>query len=65
MKKPNSKLLPFCRRRQNGKSIFTQEELDNIAQLGDVLRGVHNRLLKEGKIKVKKGKVVWWSYIKK
>jgi hypothetical protein len=32
--------------------IFSQEELDNIAGLGEVLRKIHNRLLLEGKIKV-------------
>ena len=41
------------------KQIFSKEELENINALGDVLRKIHNRLLSEGKIKIKDGKVVW------
>lgn len=39
--------------------IFSQEELDNIAGLGEVLQNIHNRLLLEGKIKVENGKTIF------
>lgn len=39
--------------------IFSQEELDNIAGLGEVLRNIHKRLLSEGKIKVENGKTIF------
>jgi len=42
-----------------GKSDLTDEEMDNIIALGEVLRKIHNRLVKEGKCKVVDGKVVW------
>ncbi|MFA6273642.1 MAG: hypothetical protein WC662_00595 [Candidatus Paceibacterota bacterium] len=38
---------------------FTEEELTNIGELGEVLRKIHNRLLAEGIIKVKNGKTIW------
>lgn len=41
------------------KSDLTDEEMDNIISLGEVLRSIHNRLLKEGKIEVVNGKVIW------
>ena len=40
-------------------NIFSQEELDSITGLGEVLRKIHNRLLLEGKIKVKNGKTIF------
>ena len=44
--------------------IFSQEEIDNIAGLGEVLRKIHNRLLSEGKIKVENGKTIFLEKIK-
>ena len=38
---------------------FTEEERKNILALGEVLRSINNRLLKEGKIEIKNGKVIW------
>lgn len=38
---------------------LSEEALKNINELGDVLRRVHNRLVKEGKIKVVDGKSVF------
>ena len=38
---------------------FTEEERKNILALGEVLRDISNRLLKEGKIEIKNGKVIW------
>ena len=46
------------------KHIFSQEELDNIAGLGEVLRKIHRRLLLEGKIKVENGKTIFLENIK-
>jgi len=42
--------------------IFSQEELDNIARLEEVLRKIHQRLLSEGKIKIENGKVIFPEY---
>lgn len=39
--------------------IFSQEELDNITELGEVLQKIHNRLLLEGKIKVENGTTIF------
>lgn len=44
--------------------IFSQEELDNIAGLGEVLLKIHRRLLSEGKIKVENGKTIFLENIK-
>ena len=38
---------------------FTEEERKNILALGEVLRDISNRLLKEGKIEIKNGKIIW------
>ena len=38
---------------------FTEGEMESIAKLGEVLRGIHSRLIMEGVIKVKNGKVIW------
>ncbi|MCX6757621.1 MAG: hypothetical protein NTZ44_01940 [Candidatus Nomurabacteria bacterium] len=38
---------------------FTQEEMDNIIALGEVLRSINNRLLKEGVIRRENCKTVW------
>lgn len=38
---------------------FTEKEYKNIFALGEVLRGINNRLLKEGIMKTKEGKTVW------
>lgn len=38
---------------------LSEEALKNINELGDVLRQVHNRLVKEGKIKIIDGKIVF------
>lgn len=46
------------------KSDLTEEEMENIIALGEVLRGIHNRLLKEGKIKIENGKIIWPEIIK-
>lgn len=45
--------------KKNKKQIFTQEEIDRISALGDVLRKILSRLLKEGKAKIENGKVVF------
>ncbi len=37
---------------------FTDEERKNILALGEVLRDISNRLLKEGKIEIKNGKII-------
>ena len=47
------------------KNIFSEETIKSLTELGDVLRGIHNRLLKEGVIKIKNGKVVWPKNITK
>jgi len=42
------------------KHIFTDDELRGISELGEVLRGIHKRLLAEGKIKVdENGKAIF------
>jgi hypothetical protein len=45
-------------KKQKNKTL-SEEALKNINELGDVLRQVHNRLLKEGKVKVVDGKIVF------
>ena len=40
-------------------NIFSKEELENIAEFGEVLRRIQQRLLKEGVIKIENGKVIW------
>lgn len=41
------------------KQILSREALKNINELGDVLRQIHYRLVKEGKVKVVDGKIVF------
>ncbi len=41
------------------KYILSQEEINSISELGEVLRKIHNRLLSEGKIKIKNGKTIF------
>jgi hypothetical protein len=41
------------------KNIFTEEEIRNIAELGEVLRKIRSRLLAEGKIRVENGKTIF------
>ncbi|HYC34127.1 MAG TPA: hypothetical protein VEC13_00160 [Candidatus Paceibacterota bacterium] len=41
------------------KMIFTEEQIKNIASLGEVLLSIHRRLVSEGKVKVENGKVVF------
>lgn len=41
---------------KNKTRIFSEEELKSISELGDVLRGIHKRLIKEGYI-IKDGKI--------
>jgi hypothetical protein len=41
------------------KTDLTKEELDNIVALGEVLRTINKRLLKEGKIEIVNDKIVW------
>ena len=38
---------------------FTDEERKNILALGEELRSATNNLLKEGKIEIKNGKIIW------
>ena len=40
-----------------------EEANNNIIELGEVLRNVHNPILKEEKIKIKNGKVFWLKKI--
>lgn len=40
-------------------NILSDETIKSLIELGEVLREIENRLLKEGKIKVKNGKVIW------
>ncbi len=41
------------------KNIFSEETIKSLTQLGTVLRGIHNRLVVEGKVKVVNGKVTF------
>lgn len=44
------------------EQIFTEEEIRGIAELGEVLRGIHSRLVAEGKVRVdENGKIVFIS----
>ena len=45
-------------------NILSQEEIDNIAGLGEVLRKIHSRLLSEGKIRVENGKTIFLEKIR-
>ncbi len=38
---------------------LSRESLNNISELGDILRQIHNRLVKEGKVKVINSKIVF------
>lgn len=48
-----------CRLAMKKKMIFTEEQIKNIASLGEVLLSIHRRLVSEGKVKVENGKVVF------
>ena len=39
--------------------IFSDEEIKNISELGDVLQKIRHRLLSEGIIKIKNGKTIF------
>ncbi len=42
------------------KHIFTDAEIKSISELGEVLRGIHRRLLAEGKIRIdENGKTIF------
>jgi hypothetical protein len=45
--------------KQKENEPLSEEALENINELGDVLRQIHNRLLKEGKVKVVNGKCIF------
>ena len=45
--------------KENKGHIFTETELKALEELGEVLRGIHNRLLSEGKIKRENGKTIF------
>jgi len=46
-------------KKQKENEPLSEEALENINELGDVLRQIHNRLVKEGKIKVVGGKSIF------
>lgn len=39
--------------------IFSDEAIQNFTELGAVLRRIHNRLVKEGRVKVVNGKAIF------
>ncbi|MEI6850036.1 MAG: hypothetical protein WCK29_03280 [archaeon] len=39
--------------------LLSEGELKNLVELGEILRGIHNRLLLEGKVKVENGKTIF------
>lgn len=41
------------------KKQFTVEEIKSIAELGDILRSIAERLIREGKAKIVDGKIVF------
>ena len=41
------------------RSKMPKETINAVAELGEVLRGIHNRLLLEGKIIIKDGKTIF------
>lgn len=45
--------------KQKKNEPLSEEALNNINELGDVLRQVHNRLVTEGKVKVIDGKIIF------
>jgi hypothetical protein len=46
-------------KKQNKNKPLSEEALKNINELGDVLREIRNRLIKEGKIKIIDGKIIF------
>jgi hypothetical protein len=46
-------------KKQKKNKPLSEEALKNINELGDVLREIHNRLIKEGKIKIIDGKIIF------
>jgi hypothetical protein len=46
-------------KKQKANEPLSEEALKNINELGDVLRQIHNRLVKEGKVKVVDGKIIF------
>ena len=45
--------------KENKGHIFTAAELKALKELGEVLTGIHNRLLSEGKIRRENGKTIF------
>ncbi|MDP2641992.1 MAG: hypothetical protein Q8P21_01735 [bacterium] len=43
----------------NKESTFSEETMQGLIEYGEALRTIHNRLVKEGKVKVVKGKIVF------
>ena len=39
--------------------IFSDETIESLREYGEVLRDIHNRLVKEGKVKVIDGKIIF------
>jgi hypothetical protein len=46
-------------KKQKKNQPLSEEALKNINDLGDVLRQIHYRLIKEGKVKIVDGKIVF------
>jgi hypothetical protein len=44
---------------EKGNNLLSKEAIENITELGDVLRQIRNRLIKEGKVKVVDGKTIF------
>lgn len=41
------------------KKQFTDEEIKSISELGDILRSIAERLIREGKARIEGGKIVF------
>lgn len=53
------------KRKPRPKNKFTDEEIQQFVELGEVLRKIHARLMAEGKIKMVNGKIVFLDQITK
>ncbi|HEY4515882.1 MAG TPA: hypothetical protein VJH67_01690 [Candidatus Paceibacterota bacterium] len=47
------------RKEEPKPQIFSDETIESLREYGEALRDIHNRLVKEGKVKVVDGKIIF------
>lgn len=55
----NESFVSLIYMNKKAKPLLTEEQMQNIEELGKVLRGIAYRLVSEGKAKIKDGKVIF------